>query len=399
MDRISSERTFGNYSVVYFGNDWFAENRTSSHHIARRLAGIVPVLYIDTPGIRAPQASARDLRKLWRKLSKLFAPPLRVNERLHVMTMPQIPFRRLPLIGPLNRFLGRFLVRRAIHKLGFRSLISWFVVPHPGALAGNLGERLTVYYCIDDYAAFPGVDAEAIRRMDEALTRAADTVFVASPALLDAKRAANPEVHFSPHGVDVEMFAQASDPRTEPAEATRQLRHPVIGYFGSLGEWIDFDLLLYLARSRPQWTFLLVGYASAELGELKQCPNVTLAGPQPYELLPRWAKAFDVAIIPYRLTRQVKNANPLKLREYLATGKPVVSVTTPETARFASVVHLADTPETYLQAIETALEKDTPESRRRRLETVAPLSWDARFQETIAVVEELLSRQRDEVVR
>jgi glycosyltransferase involved in cell wall biosynthesis len=290
-------------------------------------------------------------------------------------------------------------VRRAIRQLGFRNLISWFVVPHPGALARHLGERLTVYYCIDDYAAFPGVDAEAIRAMDDALTRAADVVFVASPALLNAKRACNSEVHFSPHGVDVGMFAQASDPSTEPAEAARELRHPVIGYFGSLGEWIDYDLLLFLARSRPQWTFLLVGYASADLGELKNCVNVAFAGPQPYETLPRWAKAFDVAVIPYRLTRQVKNANPLKLREYLATGKPVVSVTTPETARFASVVNLADTPETYLSAIETALEKDTEDARRRRLETVAPLSWDARFQETMAVVEQLLSRQRDEVMR
>ena len=91
------------YSVVYFGNDWFAENRTSSHHIARRLGKIVPVLYIETPGSRSPQSSVRDVRKLWRKLARALAPPQKVGERFYVATIPQIPFRKLPLIDGLNR--------------------------------------------------------------------------------------------------------------------------------------------------------------------------------------------------------------------------------------------------------------------------------------------------------
>lgn len=392
---LPQPRSIRNYSVAYFGNDWFAENRTSSHHIAKRLAKIVPVLYIETPGVRAPQANVRDFRKLVRKLGKMFASPQRVDEGLHVMTMPQFPWRRLPMIGAINRLLGWCLVRRALRKLAFRDLITWFVVPHAGSLAGTLGETLTVYYCIDDYAAFPGVDAAAMQRMDDDLSRAADIVFVASPALLEAKRAINPRVHFSPHGVDVKLFAQTSDAATEPAEAANALRHPVIGYFGSLGKWIDYDLLLYLARSRPQWTFLFVGYSSAETGRLRECANVVLAGPQKYETLPRWARVFDVAIIPYRLTQQVKNANPLKLREYLATGKPVVSVTTPETARFAHVLYLADTPQTYLEAVEAALTKDTPEKREQRMKAVEHLSWDARFQETVALVEESLRGRKD----
>ena len=384
------KRSLGQHSIVYFGNDWFTENRTSSHHIARRLARIAPVLYVETPGIRAPRATARDFRKIFNRLSTMFAPPRRIGEQIHLITMPQIPLRRLPLVGPLNRHLGRFLVRRAMRKLGFRNVISWFVVPHPGILAGKLGDRLTVYYCVDDYAAFPGVDTATIRKIDDELTRRASVLFVTSPVLLEAKRAQRPDAHFSPHGVDAEMFAQASA-NEPPAEPVRALKHPVIGYFGNLGEWINYDLILHLVRSRPQWTFLLIGYAAAELGELKACPNVVLPGPQPYEALPLWARAFDVAIIPYRLTQQVKYANPLKLREYLATGKPVVSVTTPETARFEGLIQLADTPEDYLAAVENALRNDTPELSRKRMEAIALSSWDARFQETVSVVEEFLN--------
>ena len=115
-----------------------------------------------------------------------------------------------------------------------------------------------------------------------------------------------------------------------------------------------------------------------------------LAGPKPYEELPLWARAFDAAIYPHRVNRQVKHSNPLKLREYLATGKPIVAVTTPETARFSGVVALADNPEAFLSALDGALANDTPADAKRRMDAVRGTSWDARFQETVEVVERLL---------
>ena len=382
------------YGIVYFGNDWFGENRTSSHHIARRLAGITDVLYIDTPGIRAPRASSRDFRKLWRKFSAALEPPRRVQERLHVMTLLQVPFRRLPLVGALNRMVGRALVLRAVRKLGFRRRISWFTVVHPGILAGKLGEEATVYYCTDDHAAFPGVDRKTIQPIDDHLTRVADIVFVAPPKLLEVKRALNPNSHYWPHGVDAEMFAQAADPSVAPAEPVRNLKHPVIGYFGNIGEWLDYDLLLQLARTRPDWTFLFIGLVAADVGALRECANVVFAGPQPYETLPLWARAFDVALIPFRMSPRVTNANLLKLREYLACGKPVVTVRVPETDRFADVVYVADAFPDFLRSIEMALAEDSPERVQARQQAVSGVTWDARFRETVEAVERTLAERR-----
>jgi len=306
------------YCVVYFGNDWFAENRTSSHHIARRLGKIVPVLYIETPGSRSPQTSARDVRKLWTKLNRALAPPQKVGEQFYVATIPQIPFRKLPMIDRLNRWLGAWLARRAMRQIGFGKRISWFVVPHPGPLAKQLGESLTVYYCIDDYASYPGMDPVAIQALDDNLTRIADVVFVAPRALLDAKRKMNPEVHFSPHGVDFDMFTRASDPAIELADEVRSLKHPVIGYFGTVGEFMDYDLLSYLAESRPEWTFLFVGLIAADVSRLRRFPNVIFAGPRPYETLPRWAAAFDVAIYAHQVNRGDHPRN----RQFLRGGLP-----------------------------------------------------------------------------
>lgn len=383
----------GTRAIVYFGNDWLAENRTSSHHVATRLARIAPLLYVSSPGLRAPQASGRDLGRMLRKLRASLRPPSEVEPGLWHCTVPQLPFRRIPGVDAVNRAFGRWSVRRAMRAAGIGRCISWFVVPHPGFLAGRLGEDLCVYYCIDDYAAHPGVDAERIGRRDAELSRRADVLFVAPPTLLAPKQALNPNTIASPHGVDVELFARAADAETEVAAGALALARPVIGYFGSLHDWIDFGLIEWLARERPHWSFLLVGHVATDVGALAGLPNVHLAGPQPYASLPAWAKAFDVAIIPYRLNRQVANANPLKLREYLATGKPVVSVRNAEIEKFARWVRIADDREAFLAAIERTLADDSPADALERRAAVADQTWDRRVADVVGHVAAALARR------
>ena len=376
--------------IVYFGNGWHSENRTSSHHIATRLARRAPLLYVDSPGMRAPSASGRDFRRSFAKLFAALRKPREVQPGLWHCTVPQLPWRRLPFVDSLNRRFGAWAVRRAMRAVGFARRISWFVVPHPGFLARRLGESLCVYYCIDDYASHPGVDSALIEQRDRELSATADLLFVAPPALLERKRTMNAAATYAPHGVDVELFARAFDPATELPAGARGLARPVIGYFGSLHEWIDLDLIEWLARARPQWAFLLIGYAAVDVSALAALPNVRLVGAQPYETLPAWAKAFDVALIPYRQTQQVKNANPLKLREYLATGKPVVSARNAEIEKFAHVVAIADTREQFLAACEAALAGDAPGAASDRVAAVADQSWDNRVANVLARVTETL---------
>jgi glycosyltransferase involved in cell wall biosynthesis len=375
------------FGIIYFGNDWFAENRTSSHHVAVGLAKRTSVLYVDSPGLRAPKANVRDVRKLCRKLVSAVRPPRRVGDRLWQMSVPQIPFRRLPFVRRLNVAIGRILVRRALNRLAFARTVSWFAVPHPGFLANAFNEAVVVYYCIDDYAALPDVDARAVAEMDAHLTRRADQVFVASAVMLQAKRREKPSTVLAPHGVDVALFRTASDPSVSIAAGARNLQRPIIGFYGLIEDWIDLDLVADVAERRPEWTFLLIGRLAVDPGRLKALPNVLFAGPQPYLTLPRWAKAFDVAIIPYRLTRQVLNSAPLKLREYLATGKPVVAVPAPEIDRFAGLVRIARGADQFIGQIEDALFNDTDEDRTRRIEAVSTMTWDARTTEIVDVVE------------
>ncbi len=245
--------------------------------------------------------------------------------------------------------------------------MSWFAVPHPGYLANAFGETAVVYYCIDDYAALPDVDARAVAEMDAHLTSRADQVFVASSRMLRQSGESSPRPCSRRTAWTSRSSGQASDRRLAIAPGAAILPRPVIGFYGLIEEWIDLDLIADIAERRPRWTFLMIGRLAVDAGRLKALPNVVFAGPQPYRTLPDWAKAFDVAIIPYRLTRQVVNSAPLKLREYLATGKTHCGGPRAGDRAFAGLVRLARGPEQFISH-RRALANDTDADRARRIE-------------------------------
>jgi glycosyltransferase involved in cell wall biosynthesis len=378
-------------AILYFGNDWAADNRTSSHHIARWLAKRHRVYYVECPGLRAPKTSGRDFKKLFAKLWRGLGGTRQADGGIKVRTLLQLPFHRFALVRRLNRLLVSATLRWMMRREGVRSPITWFMVPHLAGVVGRLGERLSVYYCIDDYATLPDVNQQAVRAMDDELARKADVVFVSAESLLERKRAANPNTYFSPHGVDVELFGRAQDERTRSPADTTHLTGPVVGFFGLIEEWVDLELIDYLAERRPHWTFLFIGRVAVPDSKLPKRPNVHFVGKRPYESLPAYGKQFDVAVIPFRLTEVILHANPLKLREYLAMGKPIVSVSTPEIDKYADVVEIAHSKEEYLAKLDAVLSRPASAAEtRRRLERVAAESWDARLAEVLGIVQEYL---------
>src|SRR5262249_6462720 len=136
---------------------------------------------------------------------------------------------------------------------------------------------------------------------------------------------------------------------------TAHLPRPVVGFFGLIERWIDLDLVKYLAELRPEWSFVMLGRVAVPEEELPRRANLHFLGRRPYEQLPAYGKQFDAAIIPYRLTRQVLHANPIKLREYLAMGKPVVTVRTPEIEKFTDVIEIASSREAFLAKLDEVL--------------------------------------------
>lgn len=376
--------------VVYFGNDWFADNRTSSHHVARQLAARTDVLYVECPGLRPPAASSRDAGRIVRKLARALQPPVQVTERLAVKTLVQLPAHRLAAAAALNRFWSRATVAMATRRHRVAP-IAWCTVPHVAGFVEDIGARAVVYHCIDDYSALPGVDTAAVRAMDDRLTRAADLVIAASGPVFESRRALNPNTMLVPHGVDFEHFARARESQPVPAELA-DIQGPVVGFTGLIERWIDIDLIGWLAREIPQATFVMIGRVAVPAQQLPSGPNLRWLGPRPYERLPEYGSRFTAAIIPYRLNQQVHAANPLKLREYLSMGLPIVSVSTPEIDKFGAVVAITSTRETFRDALVSALATPLRDEDVARRQSVAREgTWSARLDQILERVMPLVA--------
>ena len=186
------------------------------------------------------------------------------------------------------------------------------------------------------------------------------------------------EVHLVPNGAEVEHFQRASLADTPLAPEMQTIPRPVIGFLGSLQYWIDFDLLRFLALARPNWSFVLIGPRGrlAKVGKIENLPNVHLLGRKPYEQMPSYLKGFDVCLNPYVRGELARNCSPLKLYEYLASGKPVVSVDMPEARKFADVIGIGRNEEEILQRLEEALGSGSDEAlANARWQAVASHSW------------------------
>ena len=375
-----------NMTLIYFGNDWFAENKTSSHHIAERLASRHKILYVECPGLRMPQGNKRDIRKIFTKIAKAFSMPRQLNENFWVYTLFQIPLHKYSVVRKINEKLILFALKRVLKKLNFPVPLLWFHIPHLSMIPGKLQSKGVVYYCIDSYAALPNVDKIAVQAMDDLMTSVADIVFVSSQPLYDSKKSIAKDLVLSPHGVDFDHFHRAFlGGLPFPAEIGA-IGKPVIGFWGLIENRIDLDLIKFLAINNPQWNIVMIGHIAVQENPCAGLKNVYFVGPKKYAELPGFAHFFDVAILPYKQNEFVFNCNPIKLREYLATGKPAVSSRFPEIEKYKDVIAIADDYIDYANKIKWYLDNDTPEMAERRIARVLGESWDNRVQEIVGTV-------------
>ncbi len=381
------------YDIICFSNDWDGDP-LSKKHIMTRLARRNRVLWVNSIGNRNPTASARDLKRMMRKLWDFGCGCRQVAPNLYTFTPLAIPFHGSPSARAFNRRWLSFTVRLVSWQLGFRHPITWSFVPASAEIAGQLGERKIIYHCVDEFSEFSGADKSAILDMERQLIERSDAVIVCSSPLFRSKCALGTPTFLVTHGVEVDHFRKACDPRTPIPDDIRRIRQPIIGFFGLIEDWVDLPLIRFLAESRPEWSFVLIGKSATDTSLLAGVPNVHLLGRKDYEELPGYCKAFSAALLPFVVNELTLNANPLKLREYLAAGLPVVASAIPEAARLEGLVEIARGPEDFLQRFDRLIAfgrtgPDIVVSRLMESET-----WDHKVEELSRIVEKTV-RQKE----
>ena len=374
--------------IICFSNDWDGDP-LSKKHIALRLARKNRVLWVNSTGNRNPTASVRDLRRVWKKLWQYCRGCRPVAKNIHVFSPLVIPFHGNRAARWINRRALAWGLRRACRRLGFQRPITWSFVPSSADVAGLLGERLVVYHCVDEYSQFTGTNKAAILDMERRLMERADLVVVSSSRLYETKVRHNRNTVLVTHGVDVAHFRKACLEETARPEDCTELRRPVIGFFGLIADWVDLEIIRYLAAAKPEWSLLLIGEVQTDTSALRALPNVHILGRRPYQSLPAYCKAFDIAILPFVVNELTLAANPLKLREYLAAGLPVVATPLPEVQKLAGLLRTATTGQDFLYQIEALLQegKRGPDLAVSLL--MEPESWDEKVEELSEIVADL----------
>jgi glycosyltransferase involved in cell wall biosynthesis len=381
-------------NIVCFAKDW-SEDPTSNNHVMRLLARNNRVLWLNSISTRAPKlSSSSDLQKIARKVRDFARGPVEVAPNLFVYTPIVVPFPHLPGAATVNQGILRTTLAALRRKLGMDRYQLWSFLPTALPYLGMPGEELVVYYCTDEWSRFSYVDGERIGRMERELCRRADVVFTTGRTLWEHKRPHNPETHLALHGVDHGHFARALAPETTIPEELAGCRGPVIGFFGLIHDWIDQSLLAHLAVRRPDWTIAVIGKANVDTSALASHRNVKLLGRRPYEELPRYCKAFTVGVMPFAINELTTNVNPIKMREYLSAGLPVVSTDLPEVRGYSDDVQVASTPDEFLAACDRAVAADDPQARRRRSEAMSHESWENKVAELGRRVEGARARRQ-----
>jgi glycosyltransferase involved in cell wall biosynthesis len=364
--------------IICFSHDWTGDP-LSKTHLMRILSRNNRILWVNSIGYRTPSVTSKaDMSRAFKKLLSLTVPIREPEPNIFVLNPLAIPF--YGRVGKsINRQLLRLQVLRAMKKLGFKDPINWVFNPAAGVIARRLGESFLIYYCVDEFAAFSGVSSSALAETERDLLRNADLVIVSADRLLRSKSPENPRTFLVRHGVDFDHFRRALDSTTSIPDEIARLPRPIIGYFGWITQdWIDLELLVGLAERFSGGSLVMLGKISMDVSRLRAFPNVHLLGRKPYESLPAYCKGFDVGIIPFPISEVTLNANPLKAREYLAAGLPVVSTAIPEVEVLGLCLTARDQPD-FLRQTERALMEPGPS--RERSEMVRDQSWDAKLAE------------------
>ena len=371
--------------ILCFSHDWSGDP-LSKTHLMRLLARDNRVLWVNSIGYRRPTASKADVSRAWKKLIAVATPIREPEPNIFVMNPLAIPAYGQPRIRELNRHLLRFQVKRAMRQLKFKPPINFVFNPAASVIAGTLGEKQLIYYCVDEYTAFSGVSATSLGELEEELLRRADAVIVSADLLYASKAKINPNTILIRHGVDFAHFSKALDPQTEIPEEIRNLPHPIIGFHGLIADWVDVDLMAEVAKHFAHGSLVVVGKSTTDTSVLEELKNVHLLGRKPYQDLPAYCKGFDVALNPFRLNELTLNANPLKVREYLAAGLPVISSPIPE-VEVLGLCRIANGPAETIREIELALKDPGPSVERS--EAIRGESWEARINEIRAYLADL----------
>jgi glycosyltransferase involved in cell wall biosynthesis len=364
--------------LLVFSDDW-GRHPSSCPHLVRQLLGHYQVTWVNTIGTRPPRLNLATLARGAEKLRHWFRPapagpdgpgPDRVlNPRMW-------PWFRPHLARRLNAALLARQLTPALAALPGTAAVT--TVPIVADLVGRLPVRHWVYYCVDDFSLWPGLDQRTLGRMEADLVAKADVLVAVSETLRDRLARMGRDAHLLTHGVDLDFWANAGP---GPVPELDGLERPLVVFWGVVDRRMDVELVRRVAAELPSGTVVLVGPEADPDPALAALPRVVRVPPVPYADLPRIAREAAVLIMPYADLPVTRAIQPLKMKEYLATGRPVVVRDLPATRPWADCLDLAGGAAAFAAAVRRRLAEGVPAEQARARDRLRQESWASKARE------------------
>jgi glycosyltransferase involved in cell wall biosynthesis len=255
--------------------------------------------------------------------------------------------------------------------------LSFVVFPTWAKLVFALKEKYgwpIIYDCLDDYYGFGNVHKDRIAE-ETKLFQKSDMVITTSAYLYKKARVINGQTLCIPNAGEYDHF------KNPPKNDLLDIQKPIAGYYGAIAEWFDNELIEYVASKRPNVNFVFIGYTfGSDISKLQKHSNVHFLGEKPYQELPSYLYHFDVCLIPFKMTSLIEATHPVKIYEYFAAGKPVVSTKIPELVPLGNLCYLSSDKEMFLASLDEALKENDPDLVKRRIEFASKNTWHHRFE-------------------
>ncbi len=376
-------------NMLYLGAGESNDILQRPQQLARHLARFYRLTYVEPVGLRSIR-----LRDIWRVGLRLKS-TLDRHKTVPARGFETASFLYLPLETPemlpsLNARMLSWQARRRFPFLSSGEYVLWIGSPNHLARALLRGNRpfLSIYDCMDDLGAIHQGDyAEKIVQAEQEVTKSVDIIFASSERLHARMAQRNPNTYLIPNAADLACFNLTNEPAGHPPPPFPTDR-PVVGYYGTLGHWVDFELIDRLAECQPDWSIVLIGPMKVPKHMVPQRKNIFLVGPQPHSRLVPYARKFSAAILPFLVNELTASVDPVKLYEYLALGKSVVSTDLPEIGKFRGLVRVAKDHNDFLACLREEVARPADLAlARRRFEFVQEHSWERRIEEIMKVLE------------
>lgn len=375
---MAADETVENFDgiICIGGEDWWYHNRGHfDFQIMRRLAKTMPVLFVNSLAVRMPSLKEKSqfAARVGRKLKSLSRGIVRVENNFWVFSPFNVP-------GNTGQKLSNWAlapqIKLAAARAGIRRPLLWVHCPAGAKLVSEIEHVALVLQRTDRFEAFPEADPAIVGAQIAALKMAADLTIYCNPVMMEEESHTVGRQLLITHGVDLDTFISAGKSRAPGPADVAILKRPRVGFIGGIdAHTFNPELFNGTAARLSDVEFVMIGGCSLPEGWCT-LPNVTMLGRKPYELVANYMAAMDVLIMPWNDSDWIKACNPIKLKEYLAVGRPVVTTDFPALGRYRELVRVANGPQQFAEQIRAALNE--PYNADAARQKVMSEGWDAK---------------------